>query len=540
MSLFNQLAAYWRLGGGLKAFQREPVTLEQSREIVKQGLQNREQNLLAIVKRAIYDNEASPYLKLLEVAGCEYGDFEKMVHSDGIEPALRKICEAGVYISIEEFKGKKEAVRSGKVFRFKESDFDNPFLVKHFEASSSASRSAGTTIKINLDRYYYYAAHDMIASDAYGILGSPVLVWMPILPSLAGLPTMLRLIKMGNPPVRWFSPVAARTIKPSLTKRLATYYAVYASRLFGTAFAKPEYVSFEQAYKVADCLAEVLKKGQGCIFWTLPSSAVRVCQAAVERQLDLSGATFAVAGEPLTGAKMKEIRAVGAKAINMYAAAETGVVGFGCAGQTAASDDIHLLMDLHAVIQHRREAPFAGASVDAFLFTSLLSKVPKILLNAETGDYGVIESRRCGCKVGELGLTDHLYNIRSFDKLTGEGMSFVGTELLRIIEEVLPAEFGGASTDYQMVEDEDERGRTRLSILASPEVGEIDEAELVKTILAELRKGKDTQRMMAEIWSQAEMLRVKRQRPIMTAAGKLMTLHINKLPKQTSEGAAKK
>jgi hypothetical protein len=528
MSLFSQLAAYWRLGWGLRGFLREPITLEQSREIIRQGLQNREQNLLAVVKRVIYANAASPYLKLLELAGCEYGDFEKMVLSDGIESSLRKIYEAGVYITTDEFKGKKEAVRSGKSFRFKESDFDNPFLAGSLKASSSASRSAGTRVTISIDRYYYYAAHDMIVSGAHGILGSPVLVWMPILPSLAGLPTMLRLIKMGNPPLRWFSQVEARTIKPSLTKRLATYYAVYASRLFGASFAKPEYVSLDQADKVAAGMVELLERGRGCVLWTIPSSAVRVCQVAVEGQLDLAGATFAVAGEPLTEAKVKEIRAVGAKAINMYAAAETGVVGFGCAGQTAASDDIHLLKDLHAVIQYRRETPFGGAPVDAFLFTTLLSKVPKILLNVESGDYGVIESRQCGCEVGELGLTDHLYNLRSFDKLTGEGMSFVGADLLRVIEEVLPARFGGASTDYQMMEEE-EQGYTRLALLVSPEVGEIDEAELVQAVLAELSKGKDTQRMMAEMWSQAETLRVKRARPFITAAGKLLPLHIQKL-----------
>ncbi len=527
--MFNQAAAYWRFAWGLREFLKEPITLEQSRQIIRQRLQNREQNLLVMVKRAIYDNAASPYLKLLQLVGCEYGDFEKMVLADGIESALRKLYEAGVYISIEEFKGKKELVRSGKSFRFKESDFDNPFLVRHLEASSGASRSAGTRVTMNLDRYYYIAAHDMIVSDAHGILGDPVLVWMPILPSVAGLPTMLRLIKMGNPPIRWFSQVEARTIRPSLTKRLATYYAVYAGRLFGAAFAKPEYVSLDQAYKVADCMAEVLKKGQGCILWTLPSSAVRVCQTAVEGQLDLSGTTFAVAGEPLTEAKMKEIRAVGARAINMYASAEVGAVGFGCAGQTAASDDIHLIKDFHAVIQHRRETPFGGTSVDAFLFTSLLHNLPKMLLNVENGDHGVIDTRHCGCKVGELGLTDHLYNIRSFDKLTGEGMSFVGTDLLRIIEEVLPAKFGGTSTDYQMMEEEEEQGYTRLSIIVNPEVGEIDEGKLIQTVLSELSEGKDTQRMMTEIWSQADTLRVKRMRPFVTDAGKLLPLHIQKV-----------
>jgi hypothetical protein len=528
MSLFNQLVAYWRFGQGLRGFLKEPITLEHSREIIKQGLQNRERNLLTLVKRAIYDKEDSPYIKLLKVAGCEYGDFEKMVQLGGIEPTLLKLREAGVYITIEEFKGKKEVCRGGKVFKFRESDFDNPFLAYGLKASSSASRSTGTQIIMNFDRYYYHAAHNLLTFDAHRILGKPVLVWQPILPSTAGLPTMFRSIKMGNPPIKWFSPVEARTIKPSLTKRLATYYVVYASRLFGTAFPKPEYVSLEQADKVADCLAEVVKKEQGCVLWSTPSSAVRVCQAAGERQLDLSGVTFAIAGEPLTEAKMKEIRAAGANAINMYAAAEVGIIGFGCAGQKAAPDDIHLLKDSHAVIQHRRETSFTGASVDAFLFTSLMFKAPKVLLNVENGDYGVIETRQCGCRVEELGIADHMYNIRSFDKLTGEGMSFAGTDLIRIIEEVLPSRFGGASIDYQVLEEEDEKGRSRLSVLVSPEVGEIDEAELIRTVFAELGRGGDTQRMMAEIWSQADTLEVKRRRPFITAAGKLLPLHISK------------
>ncbi len=525
MSIISDTVKYWRLAFGLRGFLRSPVSLEESKQVITTALLNRERTFLSLVQKAIYQNPKSPYFKLLQMAGCEYGDFEKLVRSEGIEPALRRICEAGVYISIEEFKGRKEVTRGGETFAAKESDFDNPFLVKHFETSSGGG---GTRITVDFDRYYYQAAQNAVAFDAHGILGSPVLVWQPILPSSAGLPTMFRSIKMGSTPIRWFSQVEARAIKPSLTKRLATYYVVYASRLFGTAFPMPEYVNFEQAYKIADYMAEVLKKGQGCVLWTPPSSAVRICQVSKQRQLDLSGAIFVMAGEPLTGAKMKDLRAVGANAVSMYAITEVGILGFGCAGQTAAPDDIHLLNDSHAVIQHRRETPFGGASVDAFLFTTLLHKAPKILLNVESGDYGVIETRQCGCKVMDLGLTDHIYNIRSFDKLTGEGMTFVGTDILRIIEEVLPAKYGGVSTDYQMVEEEDERGRTRLTILVSPEVGEIDEGKLVKTIITELSKGKDTQRMMAQMWSQAEMLRVKRQRPFITAAGKLLPLHIQR------------
>ena len=93
---------------------------------------------------------------------------------------------------------------------------------------------------------------------------------------------------------------------------------------------------------------------------------------------------------------------------------------------------------------------------------------------------------------------------------------------------MLPAKFGGTSTDYQMVEEEDEKGQTRLTIVASPKVGVIDEGDLIQTVLTELRKGRAAKRMMANMWSQAETLRVKRITPYTTVHGKLLPLHIQK------------
>jgi hypothetical protein len=526
MSFFSDVLKYSRLAFNLRGFLSSTIGVEESKQIISAGLLNRERNFLNMVQKGIYQNPTSPYIKLLQMAGCEFGDIESLVNKEGIEVTLKKLLADGVYLSWEEFKGMKEVVRGDRHFQFKDTDFDNPFLVRGLENSSSASRSAGTTIMMNFDRSTYHATHNAVTFAAHGIWGRPIIIWMPILPSGAGLAATFWLAKTGNLPVKWFSPLQSKTIKPALAKRLATYYAVYASRFFGVAFPKPEYVSFEQAYKVADCLAEVLKKGQGCVLWTFANSAVRVSQAAMEKKLNLSEVTFIVGGEPLTPAKAREIEASGAKAVSVYVVVEVGLIGFGCAGQTVASDDVHHCKDLHAVIQHRREISTGTASVDAFLFTSLLSKAPKIMLNVESGDYGVMETRHCGCGLEELGLTDHIYNIRSVDKLTGEGMTFIGTDLLRIMEEVLPGQFGGRSADYQMVEEENKRGYTSLSVLVSPEVGEIDEGKLVKTILAELSKGKDTQRMMAEMWSQGKVLQVKRRRPFVTAAGKLLPLHI--------------
>ena len=111
MAAFDEVKMFWRFAWGLRKFLKEPITLEQSQQIIKQRLENRERNLLTTAKKAIYDNENSPYLKLLNLAGCEYGDFERMIYSDGIESTLHKLREEGDYVSIEEFKGKKELAR---------------------------------------------------------------------------------------------------------------------------------------------------------------------------------------------------------------------------------------------------------------------------------------------------------------------------------------------------------------------------------------------------------------------------------------------
>ena len=127
-------------------------------------------------------------------------------------------------------------------------------------------------------------------------------------------------------------------------------------------------------------------------------------------------------------------------------------------------------------------------------------------------------------------MTQHLHTIRSFDKLTGEGMSFVGTDIVRIIEEVLPSKFGGASTDYQMLEYENAAGLTRLDVVVSPSIGEVDDGEVVSLVLAELARGGDTNRMMAEVWRQGRILRVRREQPYVTPAGKQLSLHILRQP----------
>jgi len=516
---------YARFAWHLKRFLRTPFTLEQSQAIIRERLGRREQNLLTLVKTTIYENPDSPYLKLLESTGCQYGDFEKAVLADGVEPTLERLRQEGVFLSAEEFKGRQEVIRSGCAFRVSDADLDNPLTTSHLTGKSGGSRSAGTRTDYDLDYLALgRAVYTLCWLNALKTLDGPHILWAPLAPGFGPL-EILACAKMGKTPEKWFTPVRGKTFRPTLLSRVATQYIVIAGNLFGAGLPGPEVVPLEEAGRIAVFVATALEKHGSCSIETYTSNAVRICRAAGEQGLSLAGAVFLPTGEPLTEAKLQEIEASGARAYTRYVFTEGGYVGFGCLHPSAA-DDVHLLEDALAVIQHRREVRHAVVNVEAFLFTSILPQAPKVLLNVENGDYGVLESRRCGCALEALGFGRHMTRIRGFDKLTGEGMTFVGTDVVRIVEEVLPARYGGGTTDYQVVEEEDERGLTGVSVLVSPKVGAVDEPALVRTVLTELARGSAGNRLMARVWSEAGTLQVRREHPRLTARGKLLPLHI--------------
>ena len=96
MLALDKAQMYWRFARDLRKYLREPLTTEQSHQTIRQRLTEREKSLVSVVRRAIYDNEKSPYLKMLKMAGCEYGDFERMVLADGVENTLMNLYQSGV------------------------------------------------------------------------------------------------------------------------------------------------------------------------------------------------------------------------------------------------------------------------------------------------------------------------------------------------------------------------------------------------------------------------------------------------------------
>lgn len=176
------------------------------------------------------------------------------------------------------------------------------------------------------------------------------------------------------------------------------------------------------------------------------------------------------------------------------------------------------MADRLALIQHPRRDPGSDLLVGAFNFTSLSSIAPQVLLNVEIDDFGIVETRNCGCAFGDLGYDTHLREIYSFRKLTGEGVTLVGSDMIRILDEVLPSRFGGSPLDYQLVEEEeeDEGSFTRLSLVIHPRVRIEDESQVILTVLNELALTDGAASMAGTIWAQLGTFRIKRTEPVTT------------------------
>ena len=110
--------------------------------------------------------------------------------------------------------------------------------------------------------------------------------------------------------------------------------------------------------------------------------------------------------------------------------------------------------------------------------------------------------------------------------MTSEGMNYSGSELFELLEDVFPSEFGGGPGDYQLVEEEDDRGQTRLTLLIHPEIGDVDETKLLLRLQQGLAQGSRNHRFVSRIWQDAGTFRIRREAPYTSARGKTLPLYI--------------
>jgi hypothetical protein len=299
--------------------------------------------------------------------------------------------------------------------------------------------------------------------------------------------------------------------------------------LGGYPLPRPQLATHQDPWPALRWIDQVLAEGRRLNLYSYVSPALRLCQVAVAAGRELRGVRFTVTGEPLTPARLAVFQRAGAEIVLTYGSMDAGGdISEGCL-EPAASDDVHLLDDLYALIQAGQPA---GLPANALLVSTLRPTAPFILLNVSMGDQAELTRRACGCPLERLGWTTHLQAIRSYEKLTAGGMTFLDTDVVRVLEEVLPARFGGGPLDYQLIEGEGPDGAPRVDLLVHPAVGRLVEQELVEAFLEAIGPGSGTERLMALNWRQVGLLRVQRRAPLATATGKI--LHLAQEPRPAS------
>ena len=508
---------------GVRAFLRTPLTDDECVQRVKRGLARREQALVSIVERGVFAQPSSPYRPLFAQAGIELGDVRQLVEDVGADGALERLYEAGVRVSVNEFRGLAPIERGGACYAVGDADFDNPLAAAGWHASTGGSRSMGRKVLLNTQHLEQSAVYYTLFLLAHGASARPEAIWRPF-PTRTAVNNALRSAKQRRPIERWFSQTRIVERPFRAGDALLAGYAIAASRIWGAPLPRPEHVPFADAVRVARWLETKARRGSPALLSATVGAAARICAAATEHGADITGTLFRTGGEALTSGRAALIEETGGLAFGDYSMAELGRAGVSCAAPNAVGD-VHLMLDKLGLVQRPRVVPTTGETVGALFYTTLLESAPKLMINVETDDYAVVDDRDCGCLLGELGFTRHLHGIRSYEKLTSEGVTLRGSDVLTLLERTLPGRFGGVPTDYQLVEEVDATVPT-LSIVVSPRLGEIDDRAVADVVLSTLASGGAQPAEVSKIWRSAGTLRVVRREPYATSASKILPIHV--------------
>jgi hypothetical protein len=514
--MWKAAAHYFGMARKLPRWARMPLEPDPP-AVVRRMLENRDSNFLDLMRSAVFGNPTSPYRQLFTWAGCTFGDLEHTVRKDGLEPALRSLRDAGVYLSHDEFKGLCPVVRGSQQMMVDSADLANPDprFQRATPEGSSGSRSRGTTTWRSLEYHTYREALECVLYADHRAGREDVRV-EEVLPNTGGIRNALHHGLRHGRPRRWFA------MSGDAHYHAMTRLMLLELRALGVPLRWPDILPHNDFSPVARYIAERKRAGAALLVTGTASKLVRIAAAAIESGLDISGTRFISGGEALTDAKRAVIETAGVEVHARYVTSELGVIGVGC--RQMEGNCVHLAMDSLAAITRRRVPPLSDVEVDSLMFTTVLPFAATIGVNLEMDDAGTLGPASCECPLAHLGMTQQIDDIFSYGKLTGYGTSLMGGEVLSLLEESLPAKFGGVPSDYQLVEREGSH-QTELELRIHPRL-QLASADAVRAyFLDEIRTlwgGSLTRRF----WTRSESVRAVIAEPYMVRRGKVHALHL--------------
>jgi len=500
---------------GIARMLRDPVPSDAD-SFVRERLRNRERSFVETLSRAVFSRPDHPYSVMFRIAGCEPGDLVKQIGRDGLEATLLQLRRAGVFLTHDEWKGATPIVRSGREIPHALTDFRNPLINGWVDSSSSGSSGSPVTTARATALYTHLSAYARLRAREFGVPPRVEIHVQPILPFAGGLITALRGHRIGLPVDRWFTEGSRLA---DTHYRSATRALIWIGNRLGARAPYPVYLPERDFSPVAAHIARYRTAGRPCVVYGIASALVRVAAAAIERQLDISGTLFFCFGEALTSGKQGVFSRACARGVAGYMISEVGHIGIACSA--ARGDQMHLLQDTVALIAYRRPAPYADdVEVNSLHFTTLLPYASNIFVNIEVDDEGDVEPATCECVYSRLGLTTLVRQVTSFGKVSPQGMTFHGSDLVHVLEEALPARLGGRPGDYQLVEREGASGQTEIRLHVSPRIG-VTDARLVRETFLDLMRSQWGGALATRLWINAGAVEVAFAEPIATHTGKV-------------------
>jgi hypothetical protein len=514
------------LAAALPGFFRQRVTLENAEKGLARLLDSRARTFLDLVRAEIFESADSPYRALFTHAGCTFADLEAGVRRDGLEPTLERLAREGVFLTSDEFGGRTPTIRGSLVLQVTPGAFERRGPMPGYALESSGSRGAPVRSFSPLDwrglqtlgEAVFFATHDLYA--CVHALYEPLVT--------GRITTLLINGRLGVPTDRWFA-LRVRAHGPAEIRyhHINARLVAALGRHFGPGIADPTPVDPGDVIPILRWIAANQQSGRRSAVRTVVSNATRIARAALDAGVPLEGVVFWASGEPLTPTRKQLIEASGARVALQYGPGGGLATALGC-GRPDAIDDMHLPLMLWTAVSHPVPLDLPGPPVHPLLFTTLHPFAPRLLVNVGNGDHATITSRDCGCPLHRAGLTRHVHAVRSFEKLTGEGMNYFGSALHDLVERVLPSAFGGGPGDYQLVEEEDDRGQARITLVVDPVVGPLDEARVLEQMQETLAAGSRSSRFMTAIWQDAGAFRIRRETPHASARGKVLALRVHR------------
>ena len=177
IALIRELVDRFHTALAIKAFLRQKVTPEDGRAATLKSLREREHSFLTLVQDGIFKNSDSVYFKLLEHAGISFDDIRRDVDAIGLEATLEKLYDAGIYLTVEEFKGRVAIRRSGLEIPIGEVNLLNPLAGDGLEGATGGSRGTPTNTLRSFTRLAVDAGSNALFFQDQGYLDRPWAEW---------------------------------------------------------------------------------------------------------------------------------------------------------------------------------------------------------------------------------------------------------------------------------------------------------------------------------------------------------------------------